>query len=356
MSKLFSPLSIKNITFKNRIAMSPMCQYSAKDGFANDWHLVHLGSRAAGGSGLIIMEATAVVPEGRISPGDLGLWSDEHTGYLEKITNFIHQHDSFAGIQLAHAGRKASCAAPWNGGMQLDPGNGGWQTYGPSPLAFLEGIRPPEQLDAAGIDKVVSAFRDAARRALNAGFKVIEVHAAHGYLIHEFMSPLSNHRTDEYGGSFANRIKLLCRVIESIKTVWPEENPLFVRISSTDWTEGGWTIEDSVKLAGILKEKGVDLVDCSSGGNVFHAKVPVGPGYQVPFSESIRKSGILTGAVGMITSAEQAESILSSEKADLIFMGRQLLRDPYFPLHAAKELGDDSKWPNQYLRVREIKS
>lgn len=333
-----------------------MCQYSSIEGFASDWHLVHLGSRAAGGAGLIIMEATAVVPEGRISQGDLGLWSDEHIDGLKSVVNFIHQEGSVAGIQLAHAGRKASCAVPWMGGKQLDLNQGGWQTYGPSDIPFLEGVRPPEPLTHEGIDKVVDAFRIAAGRAHQAGFKVIEIHSAHGYLLHEFLSPLSNSRTDEYGGSFDNRIRFLCRVIDSVKSACPEENPLFVRISSTDWTEGGWTIDDSVKLAGVLKEKGVDLVDCSSGGNVFHAKVPVGPGYQVRFSEAIRKTGIMTGAVGMITTAQQAESILSEGKADLIFMGRQLLRDPYFPLHAARELGDDIKWPNQYLRVKELKS
>ncbi|MGE5420727.1 MAG: NADH:flavin oxidoreductase/NADH oxidase [Chloroflexota bacterium] len=356
MSMLHTPITIKGITLRNRITMSPMCQYSSKDGFANDWHLVHLGSRAAGGAGLIIMEATSVLPEGRISPDDMGIWSDEHIDYLKKITGFIHRHDSVAGIQLAHAGRKASCAAPWNGGIQLDLASGGWQTYGPSPVPFLEGVRPPEALDDKGIEEVITAFRNASRRALEAGFKVIEIHAAHGYLLHEFMSPLSNHRTDGYGGTFENRIRLLCRVIDSVKTIWPQENPLFVRISSTDWTEGGWTLEDSVRLAGVLIEKGVDLIDCSSGGNVFHAKVPVGPGYQVPFSEAIKKTGMLTGAVGMITTASQAESILADGKADIILMGRQLLRDPYFAMHSARELGDDITVPKQYLRMREIKS
>lgn len=335
--------------------MSPMCQYSSIDGFSNDWHLVHLGSRAAGGAGLVMMEATAVLPEGRISPSDMGLWKDDHIAGLRRITDFIHERGAVAGIQLAHAGRKASVAVPWEGGRQLTPEQGGWQTVGPSPIPFVEGNRPPEPLTADGINKIISAFRDSAKRALSAGFKVIEIHAAHGYLLYEFLSPLTNLRTDEYGGSFENRIRLLCSVVDSVRTVWPEENPLFVRISSSEWTEGGWNIDDSVKLATVLKGKGVDLIDCSSGGNIFHAKVPVGPGYQVPFSEAIRKTGIFTGAVGMITNAQQAESILLEDKADIILMGRHLLRDPYFPYHAAVELGDEFPWPNQYLRVREIR-
>jgi 2,4-dienoyl-CoA reductase-like NADH-dependent reductase (Old Yellow Enzyme family) len=352
MSKLFTQLTIKNITLKNRIVMSPMCQYSSTDGFANDWHLVHLGSRAAGGSGLIIAEATAVVPEGRITPGDLGLWKDEHIEGLKRITCFIHSHGSVAGIQLAHAGRKASCAVPLNGGAQLDLKNGGWQTVAPGAVPFNTGEKPPEALDKEGIEKIISGFKKAAGRALEAGFKIIEIHSAHGYLLHEFLSPLSNNRTDEYGGSFENRIRLLLQIAGAIKTVWPAENPLFVRISSTDWTEGGWTLEDSVKLAGILKENGVDLIDCSSGGNIHHVKIPAGPGYQIPFSEAIRKTGILTGAVGFITSAKQAESILQEEKADLVLLGRELLRNPYFPLSAAKELDSDVTWPGQYLRAK----
>jgi 2,4-dienoyl-CoA reductase-like NADH-dependent reductase (Old Yellow Enzyme family) len=334
MSKLFSPLQIKNTTLKNRIVVSPMCQYSSKDGFTNDWHLVHLGSRAVGGAALVMAEATAVCPEGRITPGDLGIWSDEHISGFGRIVTFIHEHGSVAGIQLAHAGRKASCAVPWEGGKQLSEEHGGWQTYGPDKIPFLNEIKPPEPLGAEGIEKVISDFRTAARRALAAGFRVIEIHSAHGYLIHEFLSPLSNQRKDEYGGSFENRIRLLLRVVAAVKTVWPAENPLFVRISATDWTEGGWTLQESVQLASILKENGVDLIDCSSGGNIFHAKVPVTAGYQVPFAEAIRKTGILTGAVGLITAADQAESILQEENADVIFFGRQMLRDPYFALHA----------------------
>ncbi len=352
MSKLFSQFKIKNITLKNRIVMSPMCQYSAFDGFVNDWHLMHLGTRAVGGTGLIILEATAVLPEGRITPGDLGLWKDEQTEGLKKITGFIHSHGSVAGIQLAHAGRKASCAVPFEGGAQLNISNGGWQTAGPGTLPFNTGDRIPLALDKKGIENVVAGFKDAAVRAHAADFDVIEIHSAHGYLLHEFLSPLSNQRNDEYGGSFENRIRLLLQTVEAVRTVWPDGNPLFVRISSTDWTEGGWTIEESVKLASILKEMGVDLIDCSSGGNIFNAKIPVGPGYQVPFSEAVRKTGIFTGAVGFITSAGQAESILQEEKSDLIFFGRELLRNPYFALHAARELGDEVIWPVQYLRSK----
>lgn len=332
--------------------MSPMCQYSAIDGLSNDWHKVHYGSRASGGAGLIIVEATAVVPEGRITPADLGLWNDKQISGLAGVVSFINQQGSVAGIQLAHAGRKASCVVPQAGGKQLNKKNGGWQTIAPSAIPFLAEDRAPQSPDSKGILKVISEFKAAAGRALIAGFKVIEIHAAHGYLIQEFLSPLSNHRTDEYGGSFENRIRLLKQVVEAVQSVWPAENPLFVRISSTDWTEGGWTIEESVKLADILKVMGVDLIDCSSGGNVHNAKISVGPGFQVPFSEAVRKTGILTGTVGFITSATQAESILQEDKADLILLGRELLRNPYFPLHAAKELGAETEWPVQYLRSK----
>jgi 2,4-dienoyl-CoA reductase-like NADH-dependent reductase (Old Yellow Enzyme family) len=352
MAKLFSPLIIKNLTLKNRIVVSPMCQYSATDGFTNDWHLVHLGTRAVGGSGLVIMEATAVSPEGRISPGDTGIWSDSHTDGMRRITNFIHLHGAMAGIQLAHAGRKASCAVPREGGKQLDEFHGGWKTVAPSNLPFNAEDRAPESLDDEGIIKIISDFKKAAGRARDAGFNVVEIHSAHGYLLHEFLSPLSNQRNDEYGGSFENRTRLLCQVIQAVRTEWPSENALFVRISSTDWAEGGWTIEESVKLAGVLKEMGVDLIDCSSGGNVLNAKIPVGPGYQVQFAEAIRKTGIMTGAVGLITSAGQAESILQEEKADLVFLARELLRNPYFPLRAAHELGVDVIWPVQYTRAK----
>jgi 2,4-dienoyl-CoA reductase-like NADH-dependent reductase (Old Yellow Enzyme family) len=329
-----------------------MCQYSATDGFTTDWHFIHLGTRAVGGTGLILVEATAVSPEGRISPGDTGIWKDEHITGLTRITNFIHTHDAVAGIQLAHAGRKASCSVPREGGKQLGEKNGGWKTVAPSSIPFYDHDHAPETLNKDGISKVVSDFKEASRRSRVAGFKVIEIHSAHGYLLHEFLSPISNKRTDEYGGSFENRTRMLLEVIIGVKSEWPAENPLFVRISSTDWTEGGWTIEDSVRLAGVLKEMGVDLVDCSSGGNVNNARIPAAPGYQVPFSEAIRKTGILTGAVGLITTASQAELILQEEKADLILLARELLRNPYFPLSAARELEAEITWPVQYQRAK----
>jgi 2,4-dienoyl-CoA reductase-like NADH-dependent reductase (Old Yellow Enzyme family) len=352
MSILFSPLTIKNITLKNRLMVSPMCQYSSQDGFSNDWHLVHLGSRAVGGAAIVFTEATAVSPEGRISPGDLGIYKDEHITGLKRITEFIHQQGSYAGIQLAHAGRKASCASPWFGGKQLKETEDGWIPVAPSSLPFLHEDVNPTQLDTKGLEKVKADFKTAARRALEAGFNIIEIHSAHGYLLHEFLSPISNHRTDQYGGVFVNRIRLLNEVIDEIKTVWPSENPLFVRISATDWSDGGWTLEETVRLAFILKEKGVDLVDCSSGGNVPSAKINIGPGYQVPFAEAVRKTGIMTGAVGMITSVEQAEAILEEGKADLIIMAREFLRNPYFPLRAAQQLGVETKWPIQYERAK----
>ncbi len=352
MSKLFSPLTIGNITLKNRIVTSPMCQYSATDGFANDWHLVHLGTRAVGGVGLVIAEATAIAPEGRITPGDLGLWSDEHIDGLRRIAQFIHSQGAVAAIQIAHAGRKASCEVPWKGGRQLDEQNGGWQTVAPGILPFLAGERTPEPLSREGIQKVITGFASAAGRALAAGFRAIEIHGAHGYLLHEFLSPLSNNRSDEYGGSFENRIRLLTQVTEAVRKEWPAGNPLFVRISATDWSEGGWTLEESIKLAGILKDMGVDLIDCSSGGNIHDAKIPVAPGYQVPFSEAIRKTGILTGAVGFISTANQAESILQEGKADLVLLARELLRNPYFALNAARDLDEDVEWPVQYMRAK----
>jgi len=352
MSTLFSPLKIKNTTLKNRIVMSPMCQYSAGDGFSNDWHMVHYGTRAAGGTGLIIMEATAIAPGGRITPADLGIWKDEHIDGLSQIVKYIHRHDSVAGIQLAHAGRKASCATPSEGGKQLDLNNGGWNTVAPSSVPFLPNDRAPESLSKEGIYGITDLFRAAAKRALTAGFKIIEIHSAHGYLLQEFLSPFSNKRTDEYGGSFENRTRLIKEVVEAVRSVWPAENPLFVRISATEWTEGGWTLDESVKLAAILKGMGVDLIDCSSAGNIHDAKIDVGPGFQVPLSDAVRKAGILTGAVGLITSAKQAESILLEGRADLILLGRELLRNPYFPLHSAKELGAEINWPHQYLRSK----
>lgn len=333
--------------------MSPMCQYSAIDGFATNWHLVHLGSRAIGGAGLIMQEATAVHPAGRITYGDLGIWKDEHIEKLAPIVTFIQQQGAVAGVQLAHAGRKASCDLPWLGGAPITSGQNHWQTVAPSAIPFNENDPLPKALSKEEMATVINDFKQAAARALKAGYQVIEVHAAHGYLINSFLSPLSNQRTDEYGGSFENRIRFLLEVIAAVQTVWPADLPLFVRISSSDWIEGGWTIADSVQLAMILKKKGVDLVDASSGGISPHAKIPAGPNYQVPFAEAIKKqTGILTGAVGIITTASQAESILQQQQADLIFMARELLRDPYFPLHAAKELNDDVEWPKQYLRAK----
>lgn len=290
MSHLFSPLTIRGIELKNRITVSPMCEYSSVDGFANNWHLVHLGSMAVGGAALVITEATAVSPEGRITPDDLGIWKDEHIEQLQNITGFIHQQGAIAGVQLAHAGRKASHFSPWNGNVQIPLLSGGWQAVSASDLAFADGEEKPLELDQEGVDKIKADFKEATYRAIKAGFKVIELHAAHGYLIHQFLSPLSNHRTDEYGGSFENRIRLLLEITEVVRSAWPEEFPLFVRISATDWTPGGWTADDSVQLAHRLKEQGVDLVDCSTGGNVPKAKIPVGPGYQVQFAETVKKN------------------------------------------------------------------
>jgi 2,4-dienoyl-CoA reductase-like NADH-dependent reductase (Old Yellow Enzyme family) len=354
MSYLFTPLAIRDIYLKNRIVVSPMCQYSALDGFAGDWHLVHLGSRAVGGAGLILTEAAAVSPEGRISPQDLGIWKDEHIAGLRKIVQFVRAQGSEIGIQLAHAGRKASTTVPWNGHKVIREEEGGWPVVAPSPLPFNEHYGMPVALTAEGIRRVIADFRAAAHRAMQAGMKVVEIHAAHGYLIHQFLSPLSNHRQDEYGGTFENRVRLLLQIVEAVRTVWPSVYPLFVRLSVTDWVEGGWGEEESKQLAALLKGREVDLIDCSSGGLASYAKIPVGPSYQVPFSESIRTAtGIMTGAVGMITDAAQAESILSSGKADLVIMAREMLRDPYFPLHAANELGyREIHWPLQYERAK----
>ena len=331
-----------------------MCQYSSVDGFANDWHLVHLGSRAVGGAGLIFTEAAAISPEGRITPDDLGIWSDEHMVNLQRITQFIQQNGAVAGIQLAHAGRKASHRSPWKGGTAIAPDDeGGWQTVAPSAVPFTETEPMPTALTDDGIEKVLADFEAAAWRAHKAGFQVTEIHAAHGYLLHEFLSPLSNQRTDAYGGSFDKRIRLLLDVVARVQTAWPDDLPLFVRISATDWTEGGWTADDSVALAAILKDKGVDVIDCSTGGNVPHATIPTAPGYQVQFAQRIkRETGLLTAAVGLITSVEQAESILTDGQADLILLARELLRSPYFPLHAAHALGEDMDWPVQYERAK----
>lgn len=353
MSILLSPIDIKSVSLKNRIVVSPMCQYSAENGFANDWHLVHLGSRATGGASLIIQEATSVSPEGRISAGDLGIWSDAHIPFLKRITDFIHHNGAVAGVQLAHAGRKASFDVPWRNRKQITANEGGWETVAPSAIPFDEADVPPTALTKEGIEKVKADFKAATLRTIAAGYKVIEIHAAHGYLFHQFLSPLSNLRTDEYGGSFENRVRLLLEVVDLIKEVWPVENPLFVRISATDWVDGGWSLEESVKLSILLKDKGIDLIDCSSGGNVSYQKIPLFPGYQVQFAESIKKEAdVLTGAVGLITDAHQAEDILKAGQADLIFLARELLRDPYFPLHAAHELEDEIKWPEQYERAK----
>lgn len=353
MSKLFSPFTIKSITLKNRIVVSPMCMYSCIDGFASNFHLVHLGTRAVGGAGLIIQEATAVLPEGRISYADMGIWKDEHIEKLQEINQFIHEQGSVAGIQLAHAGRKASAETAWNGGRQIQEGENSWLPVAPSAIPFHEKDITPKELSIAEIKLIVQAFKDAAKRSLQAGFKVLEIHAAHGYLIHEFYSPLSNFRTDEYGGSFDNRIRFLLEIVEAVKTVWPSELPLLVRISATDWVVGGWTIEDSVTLSKVLKEIGVDLIDVSSAANIPKAPIPVAPNYQVPLAAQIKhEANMPTGAVGLITGAQQAEDILQNNEADLIFIARELLRNPYFPLQAAKELGDEIIWPKQYERSK----
>jgi 2,4-dienoyl-CoA reductase-like NADH-dependent reductase (Old Yellow Enzyme family) len=353
MALLFEPIRIRNIILKNRIVVSPMCQYSSVDGFANDWHLVHLGTRAVGGAALVFTEATAVSPEGRITPDDLGIWKDDHIDFLKRITGFIKENGAVPGIQLAHAGRKASHVSPWKGRHPLKENEGGWQTLAPSAIAYREGEPLPKEMTIQEIHQGIKDFGSAAERALEAGFQVFEIHAAHGYLINEFLSSASNKRTDEFGGSFDNRIRLLLRIVKEMRTIITNNLPLFVRISVTDWVEGGWDENDSVALAKILKEIGVDVIDCSSGGNSHEQKIPVAPMYQVPFSEKIKKeSGILTAAVGLITTANEAENILKDKKADLIVMARQLLREPYFPLQAAKELGVDVPWPVQYERAK----
>jgi 2,4-dienoyl-CoA reductase-like NADH-dependent reductase (Old Yellow Enzyme family) len=352
-SKLFSPLQIKSITLKNRIVISPMCQYSSVDGFASDWHLVHLGSRASGGAGLIIQEATAVSPEGRISPEDLGLWKDEHIEKMKQINRFIVNQNSVPGIQLAHAGRKASAASPWNGGRKVTISEGGWDTAAPSAVGYYDNEKPPIALDITGIQKVISDFKSATKRAAQAGFQILEIHAAHGYLLHQFLSPLSNFRTDEYGGSFENRIRMTLDVVAAVQSEWPENLPLFIRISATDWAEGGWNLKESLQLSKILKENGVDLIDVSSGGAVSQQQIPLGPHYQVPFAESIKKEiGILTGAVGLITDAIQAEEIIATGKADLVLFARESLRNPNLGLTFAHDLDVDIVWPKQYERAK----
>jgi 2,4-dienoyl-CoA reductase-like NADH-dependent reductase (Old Yellow Enzyme family) len=350
---LFAPLTIRGVTMRNRIGVSPMCQYSSRDGFATEWHLVHLGSRAVGGAGLVIAEATAVTADGRISPGDLGIWSDEHVAGLASCARFIEAHGAVAGIQLAHAGRKASTAAPWEGGGYVDPEQGGWRPiWAPSSVPFSEKVPEPRALDESEISAVVEAFGMAARRSREAGYRVVEIHAAHGYLLHQFLSPLSNRRVDAYGGSFENRTRIVREVVEAVRREWPGELPLFVRFSATDWVEGGWDDDQSVELARMLKPLGVDLIDCSSGGIVPGVRIPLGPGYQVHFAERVRReAGIATAAVGLITTAQHADELIRGGQADVVLLARQLLRDPYWPLHAAKELGVKLAWPVQYQRA-----
>jgi 2,4-dienoyl-CoA reductase-like NADH-dependent reductase (Old Yellow Enzyme family) len=349
---LFSPLEIRDITLRNRIAVSPMCQYSCEDGFATDWHLVHLGSRAVGGAGLVIVEATAVEARGRITAGDLGLWKDEHIVPLARIAAFIKAQGAAAGIQIAHAGRKASTDLPWEGGATVDLARGGWTPAAPSAVPFRDSDAPPHSLTTPEIAEIVKAFGDTAKRALTAGFQVVEIHGAHGYLLHEFLSPLANKRTDEYGGSYDNRVRLMLEVVKTVRGVWPESFPLFLRISATDWVEGGWALEDSVELARRVKAMGVDLVDCSSGAMVPGAKIPAAPGFQVPFAERIRRETVvMTGAVGLLTEPQQADEIIKTGQADLVLLAREMLRDPYFPLRAAKALGATIKPPDQYGRA-----
>lgn len=353
MDTLFTPLTIREITFRNRIAVSPMCEYSSVDGFASDWHLVHLGSRAVGGAGLVMTEASSVEARGRISPLDQGIWKDEHIAPLARVAAFVKERGAVPGLQIAHAGRKASCYVPWEkNGAPIPVEAGGWETVAPSAIPFREGDPVPKALDHSEIHAMVDAFAAAARRGLHAGFEVLELHCAHGYLAHEFLSPLANRRTDEYGGSFQNRIRFVLELTEAVRAVWPERLPLFVRISATDWKEGGWTLDDSVKLAIELRDRKVDLIDCSSGAMVPDAKMQIGPGYQVPFAERIkREAGIRTGAVGMITEPRQADQIIRSGQADVVLLAREFLRDPYWPLHAAQALGLDPRPPVQYLRA-----
>jgi 2,4-dienoyl-CoA reductase-like NADH-dependent reductase (Old Yellow Enzyme family) len=352
MPHLFDPLMLRGLRLSNRIVVSPMCQYSCEEGFATDWHLVHLGSRAVGGAALVFTEATAVTADGRISPQDLGLWSDAHMEPLHRIVRFIHGQEASAGIQLAHAGRKGSTRRPWEGSGRVALEEGGWQALGPTNEPFTDAYPVPRALTTREIGGIVDAFRAAACRAGAAGFDVVEVHAAHGYLIHEFLSPLSNRRTDRYGGSFENRVRLCLDVVDAVRSVWPNDRPVFVRISATDWVPGGWDLDQSVELARLLARRGVDLIDCSSGGNAPHAVIPAAPGYQVPFAERVRREiGVATGAVGLITSPEQADEIIRGEHADCVLLARELLRDPYWPLRAARTLGHAVGWPPQYLRA-----
>ena len=352
MPSLFDPFTTRGLTLPHRIVVSPMCEYSSIDGFANDWHLVHLGSRAVGGAALVMTEATAVSAEGRISPNDLGIYNDAHVEMLRRIVRFIHSQGTAAGMQLAHAGRKGSTARPWEGHSAVAEAEGGWVPLGPGGEPFSDTYPVPRALETAEIDGIVDAFGDAAVRARDAGFDVLELHAAHGYLIHEFLSPITNQRTDRYGRSFENRIRLCVQVIDAVRDVWPEHSPLWLRISATDWVPGGWDVDEAVELSRRAREHGVDLIDCSSGGLALNQQIPMAPGYQVPFAERIRREAhIATGAVGLITTAQQADEIVRQEKADCVLLAREMLRNPYFPLHAAQQLGVKLPWPPQYLRV-----
>jgi 2,4-dienoyl-CoA reductase-like NADH-dependent reductase (Old Yellow Enzyme family) len=353
MSKLFTPLTLRSVTFRNRIFVSPMCQYSSNDGMATDWHLVHLGSRAVGGAGLVMVEATAVSPEGRISPDDSGIWADRHTEAFLPITRFIREQGAVPGIQLAHAGRKASTDVTWRGGGPLGQELRGWQPLAPSPVPFAPAHPLPREIAPADLDLIEAQFREAAHRALVAGFQVVEVHMAHGYLLHEFLSPFANRRTDQFGGTLDNRLRFPLRVARTVRAAWPADLPVFVRISVTDWNEGGWDLAQSVVLAGHLKESGIDLIDCSAGFITPDEPIPAGPGYQVPFAAAIRReAGIATGAVGFITDPAQAEQIIATSQADVVLLAREMLRDPYWPLHAARALGVDYPWPVQYERAK----
>ncbi|HTZ39817.1 MAG TPA: NADH:flavin oxidoreductase/NADH oxidase [Syntrophales bacterium] len=353
MSKLFEPFRLRNVDFRNRVFLSPMCQYSAREGVPDDWHLVHLGSRAVGGAGQVMVEATAITSEGRITHGDLGIWSDRHTEAFRRITAFVEAHGAVPAIQIAHAGRKASTDIPWMGGAPLRPDGGSWQPLGPSPIAFDEASTVPRELTTGDLQDLVSQYEAAARRCLQAGFKVLEIHMAHGYLLHEFLSPLSNRRTDEYGGSLVNRMRFPLQVGRAVRDLWPADLPLFVRLSCTDWADGGWDLPQSIELSRRLKEIGVDLIDCSSGGLMPYARIPAGPGYQTPFAAEIRsRVGIATGAVGLITQAVQAEQIVATGQADVVILAREMLRNPYWPLHAAGLLHADAPWPPQYLRAK----
>ena len=360
-SHLFSPLKLRSLAFPHRIAVSPMCEYSSTDGFANDWHFVHLGSRAVGGAALVITEASAVSPEGRITPQDLGIYKDDHIASLKRITSFLHQHGAYAGTQLAHAGRKASMAVPWETARIIPAAEGGWQPVAPSAIHFDEAYGVPAALDRAGLDKIVTDFKTATRRAREAGFDLVEVHSAHGYLLHEFLSPLSNQRTDEYGGSFENRVRFPLEIVRAVRAAWPQHLPIFVRISATDWAPESlgpaWDLPQSVEFARLLKKEGVDLVDVSTGGNHPAQQIPVGSGYQVHHAETIRREAdIPTAAVGMITEPSQADQIIRSGQADLVLLARELLRNPYWPLHAAEVLQQQTTWPVQYARAASRKT